>query len=57
MRGCEYSQDGHPSLLPHIRVVPYKGEGHWSKGVRMNLVLVILHLAVLATLVFAYGRE
>jgi len=23
----------------------------------MNMVLVILHIAVLATLVFAYGRE
>jgi len=24
---------------------------------KMNIVLVILHVAVLATLVFAYGRE
>jgi hypothetical protein len=37
--------------------MPYRGEGNWIEGVTMNLVLIILQVAVLLTLVFAYGRK
>jgi hypothetical protein len=32
-------------------------KGIEERGVRMNMVLVMLHIAVLMTLVLAYGRE
>jgi hypothetical protein len=32
-------------------------ECHWIEGVAMNLVLISLQIAVLLTLLFAYGRK
>jgi hypothetical protein len=33
------------------------GEGNWIEGVAMNSVLIVLQIAVLLTLLFAYGRK
>lgn len=33
------------------------GEGNWIEGVTMNSVLIVLQIAVLLTLLFAYGRK
>jgi hypothetical protein len=37
--------------------VPYHSEGRRIEGVMMNWVLIVLQIAVLATLLFAYGRK
>jgi hypothetical protein len=47
----------HKDSLLRPSHMPYRGEGNWIEGVTMNLVLIILQVAVLLTLVFAYGRK
>jgi hypothetical protein len=37
--------------------LPYAGEGSRIEGVAMNWVLISLQVAVLLTLLFAYGRK
>jgi hypothetical protein len=37
--------------------VPYTSEGNRIEGVAMNWVLIVLQIAVLLTLMFAYGRK
>jgi hypothetical protein len=45
------------TTLPGVGDVPYKDEGHQIEGVAMNWVLIVLQIAVLVTLLFAYGRK
>ncbi len=50
--GQKYAQ-----VLLRFDNVPYTSEGNWIEGMTMDPVLTILQVAILLTVVFAYGRK
>jgi hypothetical protein len=44
-------------VLPGAGGVPCRGEGRWFGDMAMNWVLILLQVAVLVTLIVAYGRD